>query len=162
MQPYWALPHCPAGPPPPVNCSKVVIPLCQGLGYERTYIPEEAQRGVAQWLPWTIGNYTDGNRCGQLKRQFWCINFIQPCGSADGELSLCRGRCEEMFEACGRQTGLGNYNTSDLCLAFPEKRKSSGICPEKNWPTFYNWPKPKLVSAATGTISLKFLGRWLD
>ena len=134
-----------AGAPPTANCSKLTLPLCKGLGYEKTFTNEEYQSGLTHWLSQVIGNYTNGTRCGHTKRLWWCGNFIVPC--KDGNPMVpCRNRCEELFESCG---GVENLNKS-ACRALPDRETSTGLCPEMNWPRFYFWPKPKLISATTG------------
>ena len=129
----------PPGDTPALKCSNVVVPLCQGLGYDKTFVPEAKQREKVKWMETVIGNYTADGRCGEMRRQFVCTDYIQPC--KDSKLQrLCRHKCNKFFDTCNFT--MYGILTKSICMEFPEGDMTTDLCWETNWPKYENWPKP--------------------
>ena len=118
------------------RCTKLVEPLCKGLGYDETVVSESNQKRYSASLKYHIGNHT-ANKCGEMRRQIVCAEHMPAC--KDKKLHfLCRKKCTQFFDTCDSPFFYGK----DMCIEFPDVNTTSDLCYQKHWPRYENWPTP--------------------
>lgn len=119
-------------------------PLCQGLGYNETFTPENMQGMYTDAVKEYIGDYKN-DKCGELRRKFVCTELFLPCKDSKGQF-LCRDKCNKFFDTCSSSPF--PYDKS-MCIDFPDGNSSSGICPQTHWPRSGHWPAPPPAAPTT-------------
>ena len=124
-----------------LQCFKLSVPVCQGLGYNETTWPAPIQQHKAASLPYYIHRQSP---CGHLERQFYCVRFIKPC-QGHKLLVFCRHHCERIVRTChleGNETDKRSVDPN-FCQRFPRGDSSSALCSITDWPFADQWPKSR-------------------
>lgn len=138
---------CPSGGAPAVRCARLVVPQCQGFGYDETIWPEAVQKKRALDNQDRLINYTapDG-KCRKIWLRMDCEKLFPPC--RDGNMWFkCRHRCFKDWQTCGAING----SFDAACRKFPEGDGVSDYCPLTHWQAFDEWLKAPSTPAGQPT-----------
>ncbi|XP_077283118.1 frizzled-4-like [Arctopsyche grandis] len=116
---------------PKYNCQKITIPMCQGLGYNLTVMPnfmentdqKQAEEQLLKYMP-----LVQPQQCSENIRYFLCSVFAPLCSEhVRGAIASCRSLCLTVRNDClPRMAGLDLESSLFNCSRFPDSENQ--IC----------------------------------
>ena len=114
------------------KCEKISIPLCQEVGYNLTFMPNEygqknqveAGRIIREFWPLVLIN------CSNYLKNFVCSIYVPMCDPLfNKEVVPCRSFCEDVRDSCEPVMLRNGYNWPDhlKCSKFPTSEENS-VC----------------------------------
>lgn len=128
-----------------MECHKLTVPFCKGLGYSHTSATPSQQRDnqTLRDLKQFIGNDT---LCSPFFKRLVCIDmYFNPCFQQDprGYYSICRTECEHMANVCRdkikKLIGRSFNWSAKYCPNMGDKKGPNGLCKVTRWPQTFLW-----------------------
>ena len=140
-------------------CNKLVVPMCNDLGYNHTVLSSSTQIKIFKaalntsvvpavttnktylppYMQWTFRYYP---KCAVTLKKMFCARFFPPCypGESKQYYAVCKSECIQMYELCPR---FFRRHLSELeyCTRASGGKVTHGFCAHDKWPQHWLvWP----------------------
>ncbi|KAK3741627.1 hypothetical protein QZH41_009777 [Actinostola sp. cb2023] len=128
-------------PPPihgkPLKCYDLIVPICQHIGFDKTFLSEEKQKAYMKWASDKLNSLRDDITCSLPRKRFLCTENFPPC--IDDRIGFyCRSKCQKFFQM--NCTSPWKYDVN-MCMELPKGTAKNDICKQTHWPRAENWPQ---------------------
>ncbi|XP_078572837.1 uncharacterized protein LOC144859782 [Branchiostoma floridae x Branchiostoma japonicum] len=123
------------------RCDQLTVPLCQGLTYNSTRLPNGLGHGTQEQVGRELHRFWPlvEIECSPFFRSFLCTLYAPPCREdAPDVIPPCREMCESSYSGCAVLMTQYGYSWPDSlnCSQFPSyygQRECTGWAPDLDW-----------------------------
>lgn len=143
-------------------CNKLVVPMCNDLGYNHTVLSSSTQIKLFKaavntsvvppittnktylppYMKWTFHFYP---KCAVTFKKMFCERFFPPCypGELKQYYAVCKSECLKMYGLCPAFFR-GHLSELEYCSKASDGKLIHGYCAHDKWPKHWlMWPRKK-------------------